>query len=202
MKKITSYLLALIPALSIVGCAQVTPTRDYNYQLNNVRSSASESYQSNNASVIKGDEEKNEVVDNKEVKINPVKVVQIGEDKILPKSKINPDPNVQLIAPPTNLPNNKYMVPQVEEKENFVPAAVQTFKKCNKGKCKTITTKVVSKSNTTKTTTKNGKKVVEKETVKNSKSKSTTKKTNEKAPVKKDVKPSTSNKKQDVKKDK
>lgn len=216
MKKITSYLLALIPALSIVGCAQVTPTRDYNYQSNNVRSSTFEYNQPNDSSYVAQNNEENKVdFDNKQVKVNPVKVVQIGEDKILPKTKINPDPNVQLISPPTNLPNNKYLVPQVEEKENYVPPVVHTVKKCHKGKCRTITTKVVDKHNVTsgshnaKVTSKNGKKVVEKETVKNSKSKTVSNKKQtekakptQKAPVKKDVKSSTPVKKQEKKKDK
>lgn len=53
---------------------------------------------------------------------------------------MNVDPNVKLIAPPTGLPRTNYVVPQVEEKENFVPVARSTSRTkakttvCSKGK--------------------------------------------------------------------
>jgi hypothetical protein len=91
------------------------------------------------------------------------------------KNNVKPDPSVSLIAPPTNLPQTVYNVPEVEGKENFTPTTKKYVNKkvCKNGKCvtkrvsvsvgktekskakvtskKTTTTKKTTKSTTTKT---------------------------------------------------
>ncbi len=73
--------------------------------------------------------------------------------EIKPKSNINPDPNVELIAPPTTLPRDSYEIPVVNNKENYV--AQKAKGKNSKKVVKTNVKTSVSKQATSNT--KNGK---------------------------------------------
>jgi hypothetical protein len=65
----------------------------------------------------------------------------LANPKAVNTRPVTVDPNVKLISPPTGLPQTNYVVPEVAEKENYVPPAHIT--KCTKGKhgkkiCKTL----------------------------------------------------------------
>ena len=60
------------------------------------------------------------------------------------KTNIKVDPNVQLISPPSNLPNQYYEVPRVETKESFVGSK----KVAHKGTSDKITRVIVKKGDT------------------------------------------------------
>lgn len=65
---------------------------------------------------------------------------QVGESFAVPEPTlerggklINPDPKVQLIAPPTSIPKQRYAVPEVEQKEEYQPPARSVASKHTKG---------------------------------------------------------------------
>ncbi len=97
----------------------------------------------------------------------PIKSFPIPEPSLARGGRtINPDPNVQLISPPTSIPKQKYAVPEVEQKEDYNPPSPTVHSKHTKdsknkskraiaqksSKTSKITTKqVVSKPSNTKT---------------------------------------------------
>lgn len=74
-----------------------------------------------------------------------VTIAPLDESKIKDIKAEVKDPNVQLIAPPTSLPQTKYVVPQVAEKEKYTPRKTTS----SKNKKKAVNKKVSKSSKTT-----------------------------------------------------
>jgi hypothetical protein len=79
------------------------------------------------------------------VKANPLGIPgdinALNNPRNIPTKTLNVDPNVKLIAPPVGMPKTAYVVPEVEEKEEYVPRAAsvkvkekETVTSCTKNK--------------------------------------------------------------------
>ncbi len=92
--------------------------------------------------VVKKDDKKESINSSENEKLIPI--LNDVPNKV--KSNVVPDPNVSLIAPPTGLPRTSYAVPEVSEKENFVPQVAKTKCVVNKKTKKCVVQKGVSKN--------------------------------------------------------
>lgn len=125
------------------------------------------------------------------VKVNPLGIPgdinALNNPRNIATKTLNVDPNVKLIAPPVGMPKTAYVVPEVEEKEEYVPRAAapvkakakETVTSCTKNKkgkkiCKTsekTETKVKTKKGSSAKAVKSSTKSANKKPAKTSKKK-------------------------------
>jgi hypothetical protein len=156
MRNINQKLKWLLMVLPLTGCASSVPLDTPNTKVISVSTKTSvnapmqavkQEVNNSNVLVVENNQKTELNSDSSTVAIpnpldRPGDPTALSQQKNVVSRPVNIDPNVKLISPPTVLPKTSYVVPQVEEKENYVPPVASKVTTCTKGKhgkkiCKT-----------------------------------------------------------------